>query len=161
LVAVVTKVGVGNSNMGSWGSGFFSYSFYFFGRPLDLGKSPDGLSNIAVVSGSVNFIIFSGGSFFSRSFATKTLRASVRIRSGATGVASNTSSGSREVSKGRCRDDRFSDMSNMMSIGIRVVKAIGIGMVTVESVSVGFSRRLSGPLATGAPDSGCETGSTV
>ena len=65
MVAVVTEVGVGNSNMGSWG--FFSYSFYFFGRPLDLGESPDGLSNIAVVSGSVNFIIFSGGSFFSRS----------------------------------------------------------------------------------------------
>ena len=66
MVAVVTApVGVGNSNVGSWGSGFFSYSLYFFGRPFDLGESPDGLSNIAVVSGSVNFIIFSRGSFFS------------------------------------------------------------------------------------------------
>ena len=65
MVAVVTEVGVGNSNMGSCGRCFFSYSFYFFGRPLDLRKSPDGLSNIAVVSGSVNFIIFSRGSFFS------------------------------------------------------------------------------------------------
>ena len=65
MVAVVTKVGVGNSNVGSWGSCFFSYSLYFFGRPLNLGESPDGLSNIAVVSGSVNFIIFSRGSFFS------------------------------------------------------------------------------------------------
>ena len=158
MVAVVTAVvGVGNS----WGSCFFSYSLYFFGRPLDLRESPDGLSNIAVVSGSVNFIIFSRGSFFGRPLATKTLRASVRIRSGATGMASNTSSSSREVRKGRCSDGRCSDMSDMMSIGIRVVKAIGIGMVTVESVSVGFSRWLSGPLATGAPDSGCETGSTV
>ena len=50
--------------------------------------------------------------------------------------------------------------SYMMSEGIRVVKAIGIGMVTVESVSMGFGRRLSGPLATGAPDSGGETRTT-
>ena len=78
----------------------------------------------------------------------------MRIRSGTTRVASNTSSGSREVSEGRCGNGRCSDMSDMMSIGIRVVKAIGIGMVTVESVSMGFGRRLSRSLATGAPDSG-------
>merc|ERR1712008_351182 len=139
MVAVVTAiVWVGNSNVGSWGSCFFS--FYFFSRPLNLGESPDGLSNIAVVSGSVNFIIFSRGSFFSGSFA-KTLGASVRKRSGATGMDSNTST----LWGG--------NGSYMMSIGIR--------MVTVESVSMGFSRRLSGPLATGAPNSRCETGSTV
>merc|ERR1712008_457129 len=147
MVAVVTAiVWVGNSNVGSWGSCFFS--FYFFSRPLNLGESPDGLANIAVVSGSVNFIIFSRGSFFSGSFA-KTLGASVRKRSGATGMDSNTST----LWGG--------NGSYMMSVGIRVVKAIGIGMVTVESVSMGFSRRLSRPLATGAPNSGCETGSTV
>jgi len=126
LVAVVTEVGVGNSNVGSWGSGFFSYSLYFFGRPL----------------------------------AAKTLGASVRIRSGTTWMASNTISSSREVSEGRCRDNRFSDMSDMMSIDIRVVKAIGIGMVTVESVSVGFGRRLSGPFATAAETLRGETGTT-
>jgi len=137
-----------------------SISFRFsFSGPLATG-TPDSLSNIAVVSGSVNFIIFSRGSFFSGPLATKTLRASVRIRSGTTGVASNTISGSREVSEGRCRDDRFSDMSDMMSIDIRVVKAIGIGMVTVESISVGFSRRLSGPFATAAETLRGETGTT-
>jgi len=143
-VAVVTKVGVGNSNVGSWGSCFFS--FYFFGRPLGPGESPDGLSNIAVVSGSVNFIIFSR--FFSGSFA-KTLGASANKRSGATGMACNTST------------LRGGNGSYMMSEGIRVVKAIGIGMVTVESVSMGFGRRLSRSLATGAPDSGFESRSTV
>jgi hypothetical protein len=105
LVAVVTTiVGVGNSNGGSWGS-FFSYSFYFFGRPL----------------------------------ATKTLRASVRIRSGATGMASNTDTSSSKGREGRCNNGRCSDMSDMMSIGIRMVKAMSIRMVTVESVSMGFS----------------------
>ena len=108
MVAVVTEVGVGNSNVGSWGSGFFSYSFYFFGRPL----------------------------------ATKTLRASVRIRSGTTGMTSNTYTSSSKGRKGRCNNGRCSDMcdmSDMMSIGIRMVKAMSIRMVTVESVSMGFS----------------------
>jgi len=100
------------------------------------------------VSGSVNFIIFSRGSFFSGSFA-KTLGASAHKRSGTTGMDSNTST------------LRGGNGSYMMFEGMRMVKAIGIRMVTVESVSVGFGRRLSGPLATGAPDSGCETGSTV
>merc|ERR1719491_12007 len=82
-------------------------------------------------------------------------------------MASNTDTSSSKCREGRCSDGRcsnmsdMSDMSDMMSIGIRVVKAMSIRMVTVESVSVGFSRRLSGPLATGAPNSGCETGSTV
>merc|ERR1719491_371546 len=79
-------------------------------------------------------------------------------------MASNTDTSSSKGGEGRCSDGRgsdMSDMSDMMSIGIRMVKAMSIRMVTVESVSVGFSRRLSGPLATGAPNSGCETGSTV
>ena len=123
---------------------------------------------VTAIVGVGNSNVGSCGSRFSCSFfisgrplTAKTLGASVRIRSGTTGVASDTSSSSREVSEGRCGNSRCSDMGDMMSIGIRVVKAIGIRMVTVESVSVGFGRRLSGPLATGAPDSGCETGSTV
>jgi len=139
LVAVVTSITI------------ISISFRFsFSRPLDLGdgESPDGSSNIAVVSGSVNFIIFSRGSFFSGPFATKTLRASANKRSGATGMACNTST------------LRGGNGSYMMSEGIRVVKAIGIGMVTVESVSVGFGRRLSGPFATAAETLRGETGTT-